>query len=54
MIGRFEISLTLVGGLTVLGHSGLSSLSHCGVILALRPELVCTRKFPLEKSAGGD
>ena len=24
-----------------LGHSHLSSLSHCGLILALRVELVC-------------
>ena len=32
-----------------LGHSRLSSLSHCGLILAQRVELVCASSSPLNK-----
>ena len=39
-------------------HSHLSSLSHCGLILAYRVELVCLSKYPLKKKkkaqAGND
>ena len=31
------------------GHSRLRSLSHCGLILALRVELVCASYSPLQK-----
>ena len=37
-----------------LGHSRLSSLSHCGLILAERVELVCASNLHLKKSAGGE
>ena len=32
-----------------LGHSRLSLLNHCGLILASRVELVCVSQAPLEK-----
>ena len=41
-----------------LGHGRLSLLSHCGLILVLRLEMVCQSQSPLrkekEKSSGGE
>ena len=40
-VGTYQETNSHASRLGTLGHSRLSSLSHCGLILAKRVELVC-------------
>ena len=48
-VGTYQKTSSHVTRQGTLGHSRLSSLSHCGLILALRLELVCASQAPLKK-----
>ena len=53
-VGTYPETSSLATRQGTLGHSRLSSLSHCGLILAKRVELVCAADLHFKKkSAGG-
>ena len=55
-VGTYQETSSHATRQETLGHSRLNSLSHCGLILAERVELVCATQSPLEKkkSTGGE
>ena len=48
-VGTYQETSSHTSCQGTLGHSHLSSLSHCGLIRALRVEWVCLIKSPLKK-----
>ena len=48
-VGTYPETSSLATCHETIGHSRLSSLSHCGLILVQKVELVCASLSPLKK-----